>query len=83
MDLRPGIALGPGFEGNVLADMVVLALAVDGARLPPAIPVLFARPRPFLASASLLDTDVPATSFNANVAKPEELFLSRLGSTVL
>ncbi len=58
--------------------MVVLMLAVDGALPGGVVPVLFARPRlPDPVSTSRLAIVVPATSFKAKVANPEEVFRSR------
>ena len=57
---------------------MVLALPDDCALPGGVVPVLFARPRfPAEFSMSRLLLVVPATSFNANVAKPDG-FLSRV-----
>ena len=74
----PGIAFGTGFTVAGLADIVVLTLAADGVLPGGVVPVLFARPRlPDPTTTSRLVIVEPATSFNANVASPEDALRSR------
>jgi len=74
----PGIAFGTGFTVAGLADMVVLTLPADAVLPGGVASVLLARPRfPDPASRSRLVSVVPATSFKAKVARPDEGLRSR------